>query len=124
MARQKQPMLKGLIGYAVDQGLVRNEGFRRWHEATSHQARERRMMEAIQQMLDHELTTLNVDAAIPLEVTPEDQRWDLVNNLRESIPYTRNALAHGSTTLTWQVLGTLEVVAEILGQLYPAAATP
>lgn len=38
-ARQKQPMLAGMLGYAIDQGLVRNEGFRRWHQAGEQHAR-------------------------------------------------------------------------------------
>ena len=37
--------------------------------------------------------------------------------------HLRNELAHGSPMLTRQVLGTIELVAEILSQLYPAPAT-
>jgi hypothetical protein len=116
---QKQPMLTGALGCAIDQGLVRNEGFRRWHQAGQHHARERRSMDSIRTMIDQGLEYMEVDDEKPLEVLPEDQRWDLVAVLRDSMPSLRNQLAHGSPMLTRHVLVTLELVAEILGQLYP-----
>ncbi len=118
-ARQKQPMLAGMLGYAMDHGLIRNEGFRRWHEAAEHQARERRSMEAIRTMLDQNLESMEINEDGPVQVAPEDQHWDLVETLRGSMPSLRNQLAHGGPMLTNQVLGTLELVAEILSQLYP-----
>ncbi|MEK6669353.1 MAG: hypothetical protein AABZ19_11060 [Pseudomonadota bacterium] len=117
--RQKQPMLAGMLGYAIDEGLVRNDGFRRWHEAAERSARQRRSFEIVRTMIDQQLEVIEHDEMEPLEITPEDQRWDLLSVLRESLPHARNKLAHGSTTLTNQVLGTIELVAEILGQLYP-----
>lgn len=38
--------------------------------------------------------------------------------LRKSLPSLRNELAHGSSMLTSQVLGTIELVAEILSQIF------
>jgi hypothetical protein len=49
---------------------------------------------------------------------PQRIRSGIVGILRDSLPSLRNELAHGSPMLTRQVLGTLELVAEILGQLY------
>jgi hypothetical protein len=115
---QKQPMLAGMLGYAIDQGLMRNEGFRRWHDAAERSAKQRRSFEAVRMMIDQQLKVMEFDNDTPVEVTPEDQRWDLVAVLRESLPRHRNELAHGSTMLTRQVLGTIELVAEILDQLY------
>lgn len=43
---------------AVGQGLVRNEGFRRWHHAAQVNARERLSMEALKAMIDNELDSL------------------------------------------------------------------
>lgn len=116
---QKQAMLAGMLHYAIDHGLIRNEGFRRWHQASEHRARERSSFEAIQNMLDQGLEQMEIDNDAPVEITPEDQRWDLVAILSASLPSLRNELAHGSPMLTDQVFGTLELVAEILGQLYP-----
>lgn len=123
-ARQKRPMLAGMLSYAIDHGLVRNEGFRRWHAAVTYQARERRLMEAGQAMSDQGLESIEVDETEPAEILPVDQVWDLVQVLRESMPHLRNELAHGSTLLTRQALGTLELVAEILNQLYPSDPSP
>lgn len=119
---QVPPSLAGLLRYAIDRGWVRNEGFRRWHAAARDRARGRRSMEAIQTMLKQQLDRIEIDETAPLEITPEDQRWDLVGLLRRSMPYKRNKLAHGGAYLTRQVRGSLELVAEILGQLFPASS--
>lgn len=116
---QKRPMLAGMLGYAIDKGLVRNEGFRRWHHAGEQRARERRSMDAIRTMVDQGLDSMEIDDEGSLEVLPEDLRWDLVEVLRQSMPSLRNQLTHGIPMLTRQVLGTLELVAEVLNQLYP-----
>lgn len=118
-AKQKQPMLAGMLRYAIDQGLVRNDGFRRWHQVAEQRARERRSHEAIQAMIDQGLEEMEIDDDAPVELAPEDQQWDLVSILGNSLPSLRNELAHGSPMLTRQVLGTLELLAEILSQLYP-----
>jgi hypothetical protein len=116
--KQQQPMLAGLLGYAIDEGLVRNEGFRRWHRVAEDRARQRRSMETFQTMIDQQLESLEVDENEPVNVTPGDQSWNLVQLLRKSLPNLRNELAHGSSMLTNQVLGTIELVSEILSQLY------
>lgn len=115
---QKRPMLAGMLGYAIDQGIVRNEGFRRWHDAAERTARQRRSFEAVRTMIAQQLEVMEFDDAAPVEITQEDQRWDLVAVLRDSLPQHRNELAHGSTMLTRQVRGTIEIVAEILDQLF------
>lgn len=117
-ARQKQPMLAGLLGYAIDRGLIQNEGFRRWHQATEDRARQRRSMELFQTMIDQHLDGMEFDEDESVNITLEDQSWDLVQILRRSLPSLRNELAHGSSMLTNQVLGTIELVAEILSQIY------
>ncbi|WP_454732394.1 MULTISPECIES: hypothetical protein [Cupriavidus] len=111
-------MLAGLLGYAIDQGLIRNDGFRRWHRATEDHARRRRSMEVLQTMIDQQLESMEIDEDEPVKITPEDQSWDLVQILRRSLPGLRNELAHGSSILTNQALETIELVAEILSQIY------
>jgi hypothetical protein len=120
---KSRPMLRNLLHHAIDIGLVKNEGFRRWHRAAELSAQERVSMEVLKARIDGQLA--NVDTRTPktVEITPEDQSWDLVDHLRNSLPKMRNELAHGSPMLTNQVWGTLELVAEILNQLYPAPAS-
>jgi hypothetical protein len=116
--KQEHPMLAGLLRYAIDQGLIRNDGFRRWHRAAEDKARQRRSMEAFQTMIDQKLGSMEIDEYEPVNITLEDQSWDLVHVLRRSLPTLRNELAHGSSMLTHQALGTIELVAEILSQVY------
>jgi hypothetical protein len=61
---------------------------------------------------------VEVDEEEAINVITDDQSWDLVKILRKSLPGLRNELAHGSSMLTNQVLGTIELVAEILTQIY------
>jgi len=116
--RQLQPMLAGLLGYAIDQGLIRNDGFRRWHRAMEDHARQHQSIEVLQAMIDQQLESMEINESEPVSITPEDQSWDLVQILRRSLPSLRNELAHGSSMLTNQALGTIELVAEILSQIY------
>lgn len=117
--QRRKLMLKRLLHIAVDQGLVKNEGFRRWHEAAQVNARERASAEALKAMIDSQLERMEYQIPEFLEVLPEDQQWDLVGRLPDSLPGIRNELAHGSPMLTKNALGTIELVAEILNQLYP-----
>lgn len=121
---QREPMLAGLLGYAIDQGLVRNEGFRRWHQIAEGRARQRRSMEMFQSMLDQQLESMEINENLPVNIIADDRSWDLVKILRKSLPSLRNELAHGSSMLTHQVLGTIELVAEILSQVYASDAGP
>jgi hypothetical protein len=69
-------------------------------------------------MIAQHLESMAVDENEPVKPTPEDQSWDLVEILRKSLPSLRNELAHGSSMLTSQVLGTIELVAEVLSQIF------
>lgn len=124
---QKQPTLHGLLGYAIDQGLLKNEGFNRWHAAAENKARQRRDWDAMRHLVDEGLDVVEVDDNEPVEITPEDQTWDLLAVLRDGLHRVRNELAHGSSMLSHQVRGDIELVAEMLNQLYapaPATASP
>lgn len=120
--RQKEPMLHGLLQYAIDRGLVRNEGFSRWHASALDRARQRTDMTNLERMERLGLDSFETDEDTPLEILPEDQDWDLVSVLRETLHRRRNGHAHGSGGLTSQVLGTLELVAEVLNQVFPHAS--
>lgn len=116
---QKRPMLAGMLAYAIDQGLVRNQGFSRWHRAAAQRARHRSSEKILVTMIEVVFDSVGHAEPYSLVISPEDQSWDLVASLRNGLPSLRNTLAHGGPTLTRSVLGTIELVAEILGQLYP-----
>lgn len=75
-------------------------------------------MDQLTQMEEEGLTEWVVDPDEPVEVTEQDRDWDLAGLLPESLPSRRNAHAHGDGPLSRQVLGTLELVAEILNQIF------
>jgi hypothetical protein len=55
-------------------------------------------------------------------VKVNDPEWDLLASLEKALPQIRNDHAHGSYTLTPTALGILELVYEMINQLFPAAS--
>jgi hypothetical protein len=117
-----RPTLAPLLRYAVDQGLIKNEGFSRWHRLVEQRTRNRIMFEQIADMeMTNSLTRkTNID-----EVAANAQDFDceFVSALEVILPGIRNSYAHGSSRLDNQVLGTFELIKEILTQIYPTDAT-
>jgi hypothetical protein len=58
----------------------------------------------------------------PTRATPQDYSADALSIFIETLPAIRNALAHGSAMLHPTVLGTFEIVADLVNQLYPVDA--
>lgn len=117
-ANQQQPMLAGLLRYAIDHAHIRNEDFTRWHQVVQDRARERQSMENFRNMVEQQIDCMRIDADEQPEITAADMQWDFVELLKKSIPALRNELSHGSSMLTDQVLGTIEIVSEILSKIY------
>lgn len=111
-------MLKSLLRYAVDKGDVRNEGFKRWQEAAEIRARTRYMYEKGDEMQDKGLDKIELDYS-EVQVTDIDRNLGYINDLIEILPKFRNNYAHGSKMLHNNVLGTIQVVSEIINQIYP-----
>jgi hypothetical protein len=114
---RRQPTLEPLLRRAVDLGLIRNEGFQRWHVAGKMRAIERYQQERLEAMIAQELDSVEIDDA-DATVTPEDLSWDLVKVLLATLHKHRNMHAHGGSHLMPNVLGTFELVAEILNQIF------
>lgn len=79
--KEKRPGLQRLMQYAIENQLVKNEGFARWVQA-------------------------------------QDPEWDLLASLENALPQIRNDYAHGSYSLTPTALGVIELVHEIINQLF------
>jgi hypothetical protein len=79
--RDKRPGLQNMMKYAIENQLVKNEGFARWIQA-------------------------------------EDTQWDLLASLQNALPQIRNDYAHGTYSLTPTSLGIIELVHEIINQLF------
>lgn len=114
-----KPTLQPLLRFAIDTGAIKNEGFRRWHDQVNRRAQQRYTNERQREMVERNLEQIEIDysQAVPNE---HDRDWNYLSALLRALPSIRNAYAHGSTMLHNQVLGTLELVCEILNQLFEA----
>lgn len=111
--------LRGALRYAISHGYVKHEGFRRWNEAAQRRAIHRYEMEKRNEMYIKGLKQIGLDYS-EVTVIDADRNWEYLNSLEEYLPELRNHYAHGTTMLRNQVLTTLEVVSEIINQIYPA----
>jgi hypothetical protein len=111
--------LKGALHYTIDRGHVKHEGFRRWREAAQQRALLRYQMKKTDEMYAKGLKTIDLDYS-EVTVTDADRNWEYLKFLADFLPELRNNYAHGTSMLHNQVLTTLEVVSEIINQIYPA----
>lgn len=113
----KRPTLKPLLKYAVEQGLIRNEGFEIWRNRGVINSRARVEAEKLREMSEKNLHEIAWDVS-DIEVTAEDLDWDYVAGLVDFLPKLRNNYAHGSTNLHNLSLMSIRMVCEIINQLY------
>ena len=114
-----RPHLRHFMRYAIDRGDIRNEGFRKWHKNAEHRAKFRYEIEKLDELKEKGLDQIELDYS-EMEITDADRDWDYINSLLEYLPRLRNQYAHGTETLHNQVLGTIQVVSEIINQIYKA----
>lgn len=118
--RDDKLYLRGALRYAIDCGYVKHEGFRLWHEAAQRRATLRYEMEKSDEMYAKGLKQIDLDYS-EVTVIDADRNWEYLDFLAGYLPEIRNHYAHGTSMLHNQVLTTLEVVSEIINQIYPAA---
>jgi len=115
--RSEKPMLRTLLRYAIENKLIKNEGFSAWHEAAEKRAISRYNIEQIEKMSKEGLERIEVDY-FNIAVLDEDKDFQYVDNLKAGLVNHRNAYAHGTTMLHNYSLGTFRVVTEIINQVY------
>lgn len=109
--------LKYLLKYSIYQGHINNEGFQVWRDAVKRKARYRYEDEKTNEMREKGLNEIMLDYS-EVEIKDIDKNWDYIEVLTDTLPNLRNHYAHGSTTLHNQVLGTIQIVSEIINQIY------
>jgi hypothetical protein len=117
----KRPALRLLLQYAVDNGLVRNEGFSAWQNRGEIRSRARVEMEKFREASEKNLTEWTIDES-DIQITAEDLDWDYVKMLPDLLPMLRNDYAHGSTDLHNWSLRSFQIVSEIINQLWQPPA--
>lgn len=115
--REHGPGLKRLLTYAIEKGFLKNENFEVWRHRTRVNAKMRTMYEEIEEMSRLDLDQMELDES-KIEIKDVDRNHDYLTILLETIPYLRNHYAHGSKSLHNQVLGTIQIVAEIINQIF------
>lgn len=117
----KRPTLGPLLKYAVARALVRNEGFATWRNRGEINSRARVEMEKLREASEKNLNEITWNES-DVQITAEDLNWDYVDMLVEILPRLRNDYAHGSTNLHNVALRTIQIVCEIVNQLYERPA--
>ena len=110
-----------MLKYAVDHGLVRNEGFSAWQNRGEIRSRSRVEMEKLREASEKNLMEITWDAS-DIQITSEDLDWDYVKMLPDLLRRLRNEYAHGSTDLHNWSLRSFQIVSEIINQLYQPPA--
>jgi hypothetical protein len=119
--KEKRPTLYPLLKYAVEQGMVKNEGFSVWQNRGEINSRARVEMEKFREASEKNLTEFTLDES-EIQITAEDLDWDYVKMLPDLLPRLRNDYAHGSTDLHNWSLRSFQLVSEIINQLWQPPA--
>lgn len=124
--KPQQVRLHYLFKYAIDHGLVKNEGYSAWQNRGAINSLRRvqaeRTREAIEKNMTSGCFTLNES---DIQVTEEDMHWDYIGDLLKMLPKIRNEYAHGSPMLHNWSAPTIEIVCETINQLFvPTTEAP
>ncbi len=104
--RGRKPTLKVLLRRAVDEGWIRDEGFRRFREDAARRA-------------EYEEMEATVTGREPDPNRAE--AWSYVGMLAKLLPEFRNKLAHGTAMLAPRGKRTLALCCDLINQQFPAA---
>lgn len=121
IASEFKPSLRALLSFSVKNGHLKNEHFAVWRHRTEMRAQQRTELERFAEMERLNLNEMTFDDS-NYEITEEDRDHDYLAAILESTPGLRNHYAHGSSSLDNQALGTIQLVAEIINQIYPMEA--
>jgi hypothetical protein len=115
--REFGPGLKRLLLYAVKKGHIKNENFAIWRHQTEMRAWQRTGDEIWEEAQRNGLNEITYDDT-HYEVKDVDRDHDYLATILETLPWLRNNFAHGTKDLDNQALGTIQLVAEIINQIY------
>jgi len=119
-AAPRPPTLPPLLDQAKREGWIRNEDFPSLRRMATERARAEKLALSLPTMTSNE----DYPIAEPTEdeINAAMRTLDFVQILVDNTPLLRNQLAHGSSTLSPRSLRTLELVAEVVNQLFVATA--
>lgn len=110
--------LQRLISLAMTEKLIANDGLRANERLARQRARCRVSINQIREMEARGLTEMAFEN-VPIQPLPEDYAHDSLKIFEQNLPMIRNEYAHGSAMLHNMVLGTFEIVTDLINQLFP-----
>lgn len=115
------PPLTKMLETAREDGLISNAGMRATERWALRRARDRVSDEATRRLIESgaEFIEYDLDGVVPEQ---QDYRDDALTIFTDTLPAIRNTYAHGSSMLHSTVLGTFEIVTDLINQLFPQAA--
>lgn len=123
-SKGKSACLRKGLGWWLKEALARkvisNERLPRRREWALQRARARAEREKIEEMERTGATSMQVDYS-NLHLLPEDLEFDQIGIFIKNLPDIRNAYAHGSSLLHPEVLGTFEIVCNLVNQLFSSS---
>jgi hypothetical protein len=116
------PKLSTMLETALRDGLISNAGMRATERWALQRARNRVSHEATQGPIKSgaPFVEFDPDVAVPL---PQDYANDALAIFIKTLPEIRNTYAHGSAMLHPTVLGTFEIVTDLINQLFSDSST-
>lgn len=113
---KKQPGLRAYMSYLNEIGAIKNQHFPIWNHRREVNAKQRRMADAIQEMRERGLDSMEISDHVDVE--EYDFEYDYVDVICQTIPSLRNEHAHGSKMLSPGGEHTFENVAIIINKIY------
>lgn len=107
-----------LLEYAQKENWIHNEGFSCLDEIAQRNAEHKKSLEAILSKDPDSDEPIPVDPPTEQEIQEARNELDMVSGIMEAVPRSRNELAHGSSNLHPNSIAILEVVAEVINQIY------
>lgn len=114
------PKLTKMLEAARKDGLIANAGMRATERWALRRARDRVSNEATRRLIETGVESIeyDLDGAKP---EAQDYSDDALSTFIETLPAIRNTYAHGSAMLHSTVLGTFEIVTDVINQLFPTS---
>jgi hypothetical protein len=112
------PGLKRLLTFAKEKGYLKDENFSVWRRRTEQRALSRTEDEIWKESQRKGLKEITFEE-MQYEIKDVDRDHEYIGVVIESLPWLRNHYAHGSKSLHGQVMGTINLISEIINQIFP-----
>ena len=119
VGKKRRVTFRELLGYAKENNWIDNNRFSRPYrnETARRKAEHEKLLEAVSGALGSG-ESIPIDPPTEQEVLKALNEFDMLSGIVDSFAILRNELAHGSSTLHPNSIATLQVVAEVINQIY------